>query len=114
MFINVGTITRRYRHIERHRFTPSPGVTAWAKDAREQFRPAWIREIATGAALCVFSPAPIVALGSIFESIWWAGDIGACIGTGLMLVIIAAGVYLFVHSGTLQNCYRRLLKEKNV
>lgn len=114
MFINVGTITSRYRHIEKRRFIPSPSVTEWAKEAREQFRPALVREIATGTALCVLSPAPIMLLSGVFESLWMAGSIGACIGTGLLLIMIAAGVYLFVHSCTLQNCYQRLLKEKDV
>lgn len=113
MFINTGTITSRYRHIEKRRFTPGPGVTEWAREACERFRPALVREIATGVALCILSPAPIMLFSSIFDSLWWAGDIGAAIGTGLLLVIVAAGVYLFVHSGTMQHCYKRLLKQKN-
>lgn len=105
-FINVTSITRRYRHIERRRFTPAPGVTAWAQDAREQFRPVRTREIAGGVVLCILSPAPVIALGVL-------SSIGASIGTGLLLLMVSAGVYLFVHSCTLQNCYQRLLKQKN-
>ena len=114
MFINTGTITSRYRHIEKRRFIPSPGVTEWAREAREQFRPALVREIAAGAALCVLSPAPIMLMSGLFEALWMTGSIGAGIGTGILLIMIAAGVYLFVHSCTLQNCYQRLLKEKDV
>jgi len=114
LFINTGTITGRYRHIDKRRFTADPAVTAWAKEAREQFRSSWVREIAAGTVLCVLSPAPIMLLGGMFEFLFFRGDIGASIGTGLLLVMVAAGVYLFVHSCTIRNCYQRLLKEKDM
>lgn len=114
LFINAGAIASRYRHIEKHRFTPAPGVTDWAREAREQFRPALIRDVAFGVGLCILSPSPIMLLNGVFELLWGYGDPGAVIGTGLLLVIAAAGVYLIVRSCTLQNCYQRLLKEKDV
>lgn len=114
LFINAGTITSRYRHIEKRRFTPAPGVADWARSAREQFRPSLIRDVAFGVVLCILSPAPVCALGAISGYLYGYGDFGACIGTGLLLVMVAAGVYLFVRSCTLQNCYQRLLKEKDV
>lgn len=114
MFINAGIITGRHRYIEKRKFTPSPAVTQWAREAREQFRPALVREIAAGAALCVLSPAPIMALTGLFDFFWKNGDAGTTVGTGLLLAMIAAGCYLFVHSCTLQNCYQRLLKKKDV
>lgn len=114
LFINAGAITGRYRHIEKRKFTPAPGVTAWAREAREQFRPSLIRDVAFGVALCILSPAPIMALSGLFQMFYGYGDVGATIGTGLLMVMVAAGVYLIVRSCTLQNCYQRLLKEKDV
>lgn len=114
MFINAGTITSHYRHIEKRKFTPGPGVTDWARSAREQFRPSLVRDVAFGVGLCILSPAAIMAFIGVGALLWGDGDIGACFGVGVMLVLIAAGVYLIVRSCTIQNCYQRLLKEKDV
>lgn len=114
LFINAGAITGRYRHIEKRRFTPAPGVTQWAQEAREQFRPALVRDVAFGVAICILSPSPIMLVAGMFDLLWLAGDVGATIGTGLLMIMVAAGVYLIVRSCTLQNCYQRLLKEKDV
>jgi len=113
-FINAGTITSRYRHIEKRRFTPGPGVIEWARSAREQFRPSLIRDVATGVAICILSPAAIMAFAGVSWLFYGYGDTGACFGTGVMIAAIAAGVYMIVRSCTIQNCYQRLLKEKDV
>lgn len=114
LFINVGTITGRYRQIDKRKFTPGPGVTAWAQEAREQFRPSLVRDVAFGVGLCILSPGAIMAFMGIGMLLFGYGDAGACIGTGVMMAIIAAGIYLIVRSCTIQNCYQRLLKEKDV
>lgn len=114
LFITVSSITGRYRHIEKRKFTPGPGMTEWARSAREQFKPSLMRDVAIGVMLCILSPAPIMALTGVSEMLYGYGDFGATLGTGLLLVMVAAGVYMIVRSCTLQNCYQRLLKEKDV
>ena len=114
MFINVGTITARFRRIDRRRFTPGPGVTRWAREAREKFRPSWVRDVATGVAICIFSPAAIMLFAALdWLFIGW-GDTGAAFGTGVMLALIGLGVYMIVRSCVIRNCYQRLLKAKDV
>jgi len=113
-FINAGAITSRFRHIDKRRFSPAPGVTEWACSAREQFRPSLVKDVATGVALCVLSPAAIMLFAGIGDLLWYDGDAGACFGTGVMIAIIAAGVYMIVRSCTIRSCYQRLLNEKDV
>lgn len=111
-FINAGTITGRHRHIKMRRF--SPGVIDWARSSREQLHPSLVRDVAFGVGLCILSPACIMAFSGLSSLLWGGSGIGACFGTGVMMTVIAAGVYLIVRSCTIQNCYRRLLKEKDV
>lgn len=114
MFINAGIITGRYSHIDKRKFLPGHGVTDWARSAREQFRPSLVRDLAFGVGLCILSPACIMAFIGVGALLWGDGGVGACFGTGVMMIGIAAGVYLIVRSSIVQNCYQRLLKEKDV
>lgn len=107
-FVVAGGIAQQYRHVEKGRFTAVPGVSEWVRSSRDGFRPAFTRDIALGVMLCVVSPAPIIFMDAFFDSSSLADNLGAAI----LLAIVAAGVYLFVLRGTLQNCYHRLLKEK--
>lgn len=113
-FINAGMITGRYRHIRKRRFTPGPGVTDWARSAREQARPALIRGVAFGTVMCILSPACIMNLSGISSMLIGNGRLGTCFGTGAMLAVIGAGIYLIVHSSIIQKCYNRLLNGKAV
>lgn len=108
-FITVGSATERYKFIEKRRFTLAPDAQAWVISAQEQFRPAFARDIAFGVVLCIVSPLPIIFL----ESFLYDAPLLEGCGPTLLLVLVALGVYLFVHSGTIQGCYHRLLKERD-
>lgn len=105
-FVLTRSVTEKYRYIEKGQFTAAPGVSEWVRSSRDGFLPAFTRDIALGVALCVISPAPMIFLDS-FDP-YYAENLGV----GILLTIVALGVYLFVLRGTLQNCYHRLLKEK--
>lgn len=114
LFITVSTITSQYRHIEKRKFTPGPGVTEWARAARAQFRPSLVRDVAIGIMLFILCPSPVIALAVVSDILFGYGDFGASLGVGLLLLMVAAGTYMIVRSCTIQNCYQRLLKEKDV
>lgn len=112
LFVNAGTITHRYHHIQKKKFTPDPAVTDWAKSALEQLHPTLTRSRAFGISLCVLSPGCILAFIGLGSLLWQDGGSGACVGVGLMLAVLAAGIYLISCSSIISSCYRRLLKEK--
>ena len=109
-FINTGTLTSRYRFLEKRRFTLAGDALEWAREAREQFRPALIRDIALGVALCILSPMPIILVEAFVDH----SPLLECASPAALLVLVACAVYLFVRSVTMLNCYQRLLKEKDV
>lgn len=106
-FISADSLASRYKFIEKRRFTLAADAREWVLNAREQFRPALTRDIALGVVLCILSPVPIILLDAF---VYYSPLLG--MGVALLLVAVAAGVYLFVRSGTLQGCYQRLLKER--
>ena len=105
-FIMAGLAMQRYRHIEKGRFVPARGVMKWARESLSQFRPEFVRKISIGVALCIVSPGPLIFLTSFLDG----SPFAAGFGTGLLLALVAAGCYLFTHTGCIQNSYRRLLK----
>ena len=107
-FITFGSMLRAYRHIEQGWFAPTAETLAWAKSAQEQFRPRLMREIAGGVALCILSPAPFI----VFDEIASYSSVleGGC--TAFLLLAVALGCYLFVHSGSMQGVYAKLSRER--
>ena len=112
MFINAGLITGRHSRVNRQSFTHAPGVKDWACSAREQIHPTLMRETAFGIGLIILSPGAIMAFAGVTSLLMGDGGVGACFGTGVMLAVISAGVYMIVRSCTIHRCYRNLLKEK--
>lgn len=106
-FILYGSAIRAYAHIERGWFAPTEETLRWAHAAREEFRPKLMREVAVGVVMCIFSPAPFVALSEMLE--YSPALEGAC--TAALLLMVAAACRWFVHSGAMQGAYARLSKE---
>lgn len=105
-FMSIGSMNRPYRHIERKNFALSPSSKRWVRESLEHFRPAFTREIATGVVLCILSPVPTIML----DAILYQAPILGMFGPTLLFVLVAAAVYLFVHSCSMQGCYQHLLK----
>lgn len=112
-FISAGPVLRPFRHIERRRHVPGPGVVQWTRQAQEQFRPSLVRDVAIGVGLCILSPSMPIAFGMIFSQLYLRSG-GGAFGTGLLLLMCAAGISMIVRSCTLQNSYRKLLKGKDI
>lgn len=105
-FMSIGNMNRPYRHIERKNFALSPSSKRWVRESLEHFRPVFTREIAAGVVLCILSPVPIIML----DAILYHAPILGMFGSALLLVLVAAAVYLFVRCVSMQNCYEHLLK----
>lgn len=105
-FIMAGLAMQRYRYIEKGRFMPARGVMKLARESLSQFRPEFIRKISFGVVLCIVSPGPLIFLSSFLGK----QPVAAGFGTGILLALVAAGCYLFTHTGCIQSSYRRLLK----
>lgn len=107
-FVLATSEMRKYAHIEKGRFRTARGVRSWIRNSREQFHTVLVREISIGVGLCIVSPGPLIFFSSFFGD----SDFGAGLGTAVLLCMVGAGVFLFVRSGCVQTCYKRLLKQK--
>ena len=108
VFVRWGMKLDKYEYMEKEAFTAAPGVEALARSRREALEPARAKRLTVGVCLCVASAVPI------FLSLW-SGSVGTVVfavgGVGLLLVLVAAGVYLILGVSIPWDTYQMLLQE---
>ncbi len=67
----------------------------------------FIAAIATGVALCILSAVPVILFGILKKS-----EGAGCYGVGILLALVAIGVFLFVKAGIIHSSYAKLLQEE--
>lgn len=71
------------------------------------------RQIALGVSLCILSPIMLIFLCMAAETGFWAlsEDMGAGIGTGILLLLVACAIPLFIKNGIALEKYEYIEKE---
>lgn len=105
-FITAGMSMKKHNGLDRRVFALSEDLLDDVQGQRKQFKPDFNHNISLGVALCVLSPAALV-----FGAIAGAGWVRIMLYTALLLVMIAAGVYLFVRDGVIMGSFAHVLQE---
>ena len=106
IFIFWNTRLERYEYLEKENFDLEYGVAGMAREGLEAVTPGCTRRIIAGVTLCILSAVPLV-LAAIFTEDELA--LLACVD--VLLVLIAAAVYLFVTVEMCREAYEKLLQE---
>lgn len=106
LFIVASSSERRYRYLQTGEFTLSYGVEGILRERWSALAPRYTACMATGVVLCILSPIPLVTAG-----LMGAGDLPCILFTGLLLVVVAVAVYLFIRFGSQKECFDKLLRE---
>lgn len=106
VFIIFGMKLEKYAYLEKEPLDLQYGVAGIAEVKKERFEETFKGCIAAGVALCIASAVPIM-LAAAFG----ASDIVCIYCVDILLVFIAAGVFLFVWSGMIWGSYQKLLEE---
>ena len=108
VFVRWGMKLDKYEYLEKEVFTAAPGVEALARSRMEALEPVRTRRLTMGVCLCVVSAVPIfvamVAQG-LATVLFTVG------GVGLLLALVAAGVYLILGVSIPWGAYQMLLQE---
>ena len=98
----------KYEYMEKEVFKAAPGVEALARSRMEALEPVRTRRLTVGICLCVASAVPV------FLTLW-SGSAGTLVfavgGVGLLLVMVAVGVYLILGVSIPWGAYQMLLQE---
>ena len=105
-FVRAGMSMSRHSELDKRVFALSPELEADVRSLKQTFRGEFTQGITMGVALCVLSPAPLV-----FGAIAGVGKVRILLYTALLLLMVAAGVFLFVKDGVIMGSFGHVLQE---
>ena len=106
IFVRWGMRLEKYEYLEKEIFAAAPGVTALAREVMEGQQESHSRRLVAGVSLCVASAVPLLACMAAPEH-----EFLLSCGVGLLLVLVAAGVYLIITASIPWGACQMLLQE---
>ncbi len=96
----------QYEYLEKEMISIGYGVREAVEKRKEAFETTFRKSIATGVALCIVGVIPMLLAAAAD-----AEDMVYVYCVGILLFLIACGVYFFVWSGMIHGSYEKLLQE---
>lgn len=106
VFIATGMKLNKYEFLEKELLDLEYGIAGIVETKKENYAEIHKMSIAIGVGLCIFSVIPFMLAAAFTEK-----EYVFITATGLLLVIIAVGVFLLVRSGMVNSSYSKLLEE---
>lgn len=105
-FIWNGMKISKYEYLEKEIISLQYGVKGIVEKKKEDFAPKYRLCVMMGVIVCILAVLPLILAGG-----FGLGDfIYVCL-TGVLLFLVACGVFLLVWSGCIQESYEKLLQE---
>ncbi len=105
LFLSAGQSSDAYTFLEKEYFTTEYGVIGMVEERQKAFRPTYNRFNLIGTVLCVVSPFTLF-IGSVT-----ANEVIMASTVGLLLAVIAAGVWCFISAGVRWASLQKLLQQ---
>ena len=105
-FITIGLRMKRYEYLDKEAIETEYGVAGLASEKKKNYENKYSAYIVAGVLLCIASPMPLI-ISSLMNL---AGFIVATM-VGILLIMVAIAVNLFVRAGSVNGSFDRLLQE---
>lgn len=105
ILITTNTQLSKFEYLEKEPFVLQYGVSGITEKNRELFSSPYHISVAVGAAICILG-----ALAVILPAAMGADEFIIVCFTDILLVMIAAAVFIFVWAGTVQDSFNKLLQ----
>ena len=106
VFVSLGIQLGKYYYLEKENLNLQYGIAGIIEAKKETHDPTYKTSIAVGVVLCILSAVPLlIASGFNFPDQVYVSLVA------LLLIFIASGVFLFVSTGMVHDCYAKLLEE---
>ena len=109
IFIISGLQYEKYNYIKNEKFTLDYLASNYVTELKEKEATAFAIRITLGVILCITSVIPIVLMGTLYDDL---SDEVATKCVGLLLILVAIAVYLFITAGMKRDSYKQLLQEE--
>ena len=111
LFVMTGLKGRRFEYFEQEAIETLYGVDGMVRDRREKFRGTYTQQLVIGIVLCVLSCVPLFATMILYgeeDTVW--NDSRYAMAVGVLLVLVAVGVFLIVRACTVWGGFQMLLE----
>ncbi|WP_415967970.1 permease prefix domain 1-containing protein [Emergencia timonensis] len=108
LLIVNGVSMSKYEYLQQEVFELEPGAKTIFGKMQEEARSTFGRKMAIGVSLIIIGVIPAIVAGIIFDESQ-AAKIGAAVS--LLLLFVAAGVYILITAGMPYGCYDVLLQK---
>ncbi len=109
LFIASGSRTGPYEYLEKEPFETLYGVDAMVRARREQYEGTHSRGLTLGVVLCILSVVPVLGVSCFGEK----GEPLVTASVGVLLAVVAVGVYYIVRVSTVWGSFQILLQEED-
>ena len=107
LFVTTGLRGRRFEYMEQEMLETAYGVAGMTKERRERYRSVNVRQLTIGIVLCVIGVVPIFLAQLFAEN----NNVAQVLSVGVMLILIALGVFLIVRTCIIWGGFQALLEE---
>ncbi len=105
-FIKCGNEAKKYEFLDTDEIDTAYGIDGMAKEKRSAFEGTFNRCIGIGVMLCVLCSVPLLMAAFLTEQGYVVTGM-----VGVLLVMVAVAVNLFVRAGMIKESYDKLLQE---
>lgn len=109
LFILHGMKLTKYQYLDKEPILLEDGLRELVEEKKEAYGSTFRMGIVLGVTLCIGSVIPIM-LAVAFNGNRREMILVCCVG--ILLALVACGVYLFIRVGMVQDSYRKLLQEE--
>ncbi len=105
-FIRCGNEAKKYEFLDTDEIDTAYGIDGMAKEKRSEYEGMFNRYVGIGVVLCVLCSVPLLMAAFLTER----GEVVAAM-VGVLLILVAIAVNLFVRAGMIKESYDKLLQE---
>ena len=108
MLILLSAKISKYEFLEMDSIRLDAEAARFVGNLKAEFEKPYYLSVAIGVALCILGALPLIVLACMEAS-----DLIISAGVGMLLILVAAAVYLFVRFGGIRSAYNKLLQEED-
>lgn len=106
-FMVSGKRMEQFAYLKTEDIDTDYGVSGMVKERLEAYAARHIRELVTGVVLCILCVLPL------FAAFMLDSDIAGAFAVGVLLVMVAAGVFFIVRTHLIRNGFQMLLEQED-
>lgn len=108
LFISCGMKRKPYAYLEEEIIETAYGVSGMLREKQESYRGTYVRRLVLGICLCILSVVPLMMAAMMHYT---SANMMAIIGVGVLLLVVAVGVFLIIYAAMPWSAMQKLLEE---